>query len=81
MTTLAQVGVTTGVGLRDWILAVVGTFVIVLAVFRLVGAWMENAYGRMASIFVAAVVVGGFCYFPDQAVRFIQSLWNLFMRG
>ncbi|ALG06375.1 hypothetical protein [Kibdelosporangium phytohabitans] len=80
MTALAQ-SLSTGVSLRDWILAVVGTFVIVLAVFRLVGAWLENAYGRMASIIVAAVVVGGFCFFPNQAITFIKSLWNLFMQG
>ncbi|GAA1746273.1 hypothetical protein [Nostocoides vanveenii] len=71
----------TGLALRNWVLVIVGNiFVIILAV-RAVGYYARRDWGDMTAHLVAAVVVAGVIFFPDQVITLLKNSWTMFTTG
>ncbi|MCK2239982.1 MULTISPECIES: hypothetical protein [unclassified Crossiella] len=68
-----------GIRLRDILLGIAGTFVLVLFIFRAVASYAAGHYGQVVTSLAVAVIVGGFAYFPDQAVSLLKGFWNSFV--
>lgn len=68
-----------GTGLREIILGILGTLLIVVIAFRCFAAFTEERYGKMLGIIAAGIVVAGFVYFPSQAVGIFKGLWGAFV--
>lgn len=70
---------TSGEDLRDWILLVAGNIFIIVLAARSVGHFAKREFGEMIGMCVAAVVVAGFVYFPDESIDFLTDIWQTFL--
>lgn len=77
----AQLTPTSGTELRDVLLAVMGTFLLVVVAARGLAAFAEERYGKIVMLVLAAVPVAGVCYFPAQATELLKGLFTLFFGG
>jgi hypothetical protein len=72
---VAQLSTSSGTGLRDIALAIIGTFTIVILAARAAGALADERYGKLVTLILAAVPVVGFAYFPDLTVNILKGLF------
>lgn len=72
---------TSGQGLRDIALGIVGTFALVVLGVRALGAFADEKYGKIVTSFLAAVPIFGFVYFPDSTTALLKSLFTAFVGG
>ena len=73
---VAQLSTSSGTGLRDIALAIIGTFTIVILAGRAAGALADERYGKLLWLVLGAIPVIGFAYFPDLSVSIIKSLFT-----
>lgn len=71
---LAQLTADSGLPIRDVILGIVGTFIIVVLAVRGFGYWLDDRYGKMGTLVLAAVPIVLFCYFPDTAMTVLRNV-------
>jgi hypothetical protein len=67
---------TTGADLKIWILVVLGNLFIAVAAIRFFGCWVKKDYGEMITLFVAAVLLVGFIWFPDSTIGVFKGIWS-----
>lgn len=75
---LAQLTADSGTSLRNVLLGIVGTFLVVVLAVRGLSAFADERYGKLVTLIIAAVPVAGFCYFPDQTVDLLKGLYASF---
>lgn len=73
---VAQLSTSSGTGLRDIALAIIGTFTIVILAGRAAGALADERYGKLLWLVLGAIPVIGFAYFPDLSVSIIKGLFT-----
>lgn len=71
----AELTGTTGLGLRNALLNILGSFLVLLVAFRAVALLADEKYGKMITLMLGGAVVAGFCFFPDQAIALLKALW------
>jgi hypothetical protein len=67
---------TTGEGLKKWILVVVGNLFVAALAVRMFGCFMKKDWGEMITLFAAAVLVAGIVWFPDVTVDLLKNIWQ-----
>ncbi|OLF07075.1 hypothetical protein [Actinophytocola xanthii] len=72
----AQLTTSSGTGLRDIALAIIGTFTIVILTARAAGALADEQYGKLITLILASIPVIGFAYFPDTTVNILKGLFS-----
>jgi hypothetical protein len=72
---LAQLSADSGVPLRDILLGIIGTALLVLIAVRALAAFVDERYGKIVMMLLAAVPVAGLCYFPDRAMDLLKGLF------
>lgn len=70
-----------GIKLRDILLGIAGTVILILVVARGVSAYADERYGKIVTSLIAGVPVVGFCYFPEQGLDLLKGLWTTFFGG
>lgn len=78
---VAQLDASSGTDLRDIVLGIIGTFVIVVLAARALAAFADERYGKMVTLILAAIPVIGFAYFPDSTVEILKGLFTSFAGG
>ena len=73
---VAQLTGSTGIGLRNAILNILGTFLVAIIAARALSQFADEKYGKMITMLFAGAVVAGICYFPDQAIGLLKSIWS-----
>lgn len=53
----------------------IGNLVLLVLVVRLFFAWLRKGYAEMISEIIAAIVIFGFIWFPDQTVEIFKWIW------
>jgi hypothetical protein len=75
---VAQLNATSGTGLRDIALAIIGTFAVVVLAARSLAAFADERYGKLITLVLAAIPVIGFAYYPDITVNILKGLFASF---
>lgn len=70
---------TTGTDLKDWVLLLAGNIFVVILAVRSVGYFAKREWGEFTGMIIAAVLVAGFVYFPDQAISVLKQVWQTFL--
>lgn len=71
----------TGQTFFDWVLTIIGNALIVAMVIFAVRAWGTKQWGEFIGIFVGGIVIGGFVWFPDQALAVLKAIWTAIFGG
>jgi hypothetical protein len=70
---------TTGADLKDLVLLLAGNFFAMILTVRAVGHFARRDWGEFTAMIIAAIVVVGFVYFPDQSIGALKSVWTTFL--
>lgn len=70
---------TDGADLKTWVLVIVGNIFIAVLAVRLLGHYAKREWGDLVTNLIAAVVLVGIIYFPDQFVSVLKLLWQKFI--
>ena len=60
---------------RDLAITLVGSFIAILILIRLAGAWTRRAWGEIAVEIAAVMAIGYFVWFPDQGLQQLKD-WS-----
>jgi hypothetical protein len=71
---LAQLTSTSGVNLRDIILAFIGTWIILVMAWHALSALASQEYGKLITMLLVALPVIAFAYFPDASMNVLRGL-------
>ena len=64
----------TGQAFFDAIIAIAGNFFIIILVWRSIGHWARDEYGRLIGLVGVAIVIFAFIYFPAQTRAFFSAI-------
>jgi len=78
---LADLTSSTGLGLRNALLNILGSFLILIVAFRALSLFADEKYGKMITLMLGAAVVAGLCFYPDQAVALLKGVWTTTFGG
>ncbi|MGW5851970.1 hypothetical protein ACWFQ8_29170 [Streptomyces sp. NPDC055254] len=67
---------TTGEGLKNWILIVVGNLFMAFLAIRALGHFIKKEWGEMVTLAVAAVFVGAIVWAPVVVKDFLTAVWE-----
>lgn len=71
---VAQLTTTSGIALRDILLAIVGSLIILVMAWHALGYLVSQEYGKLVSMVFAALIVTAFAYFPDQSMNVLKAI-------
>lgn len=67
-----------GEGLKDIVLGIIGSLLLILMAGRMLAAYAEERYGKMVSLVAGGAAVAGVAYFPDTAIAILKGLFSQF---
>ncbi|MFD4020655.1 hypothetical protein [Streptomyces sindenensis] len=67
---------TTGEGLKTWILLFVGNLFVAFLAIRALGYLIKKEWGEMVTLMVAAVFVGAVIWAPTVVKDVLLGVWN-----
>ncbi len=61
-------------GVKNTVIQIAATVLVIVLVFRLLSAWTKRSYGEIIVEIVAVLVIGFFIWTPDSAVAALQGI-------
>ena len=71
---VAQLTTTSGIALRDILLAIVGSLIVLVMAWHSLGYLVSQEYGKFVSMIAAALLVTALAYFPDQSMNVLKAI-------
>ncbi|WP_277062906.1 hypothetical protein [Schaalia cardiffensis] len=68
----------TGQPIVDWVLTIAGNILIIVLVYNAIQYFAQKAWGAMAGLIAAAVVVGSFVWANAQTITFLKWIISQF---